>query len=213
MGAKGLRQDHYDVLGVIPDAPEEVIRAAYRALAAKYHPDRNADDKGAELQLKRLNAAFAILGNPEKRKQYDELTRSPEGDDEPSKQSAPREPARWKVPEERTTREPRWKIPEEKDPPKTDNASPPERSRVERVATDAAGGFGRVLGWVLGAAIALVAVAAVRGGCGESPRGATAVPTTARPTAQTAAALTNWVETDTPKTAATANWVWTTRQD
>jgi ribosomal protein L40E len=77
MAARG-RQDHYEVLGVSPDAPDEVIRAAYRALVAKYHPDRNPADKGAELQLKRLNAAFAVLGASEKRRQYDELTRSPD---------------------------------------------------------------------------------------------------------------------------------------
>jgi curved DNA-binding protein CbpA len=76
------RESHYDVLGVTSDAPEEVIRAAYRALAAKYHPDRNPEDSDAELKLKRLNAAFQVLGDPAKRKQYDELARSPEGRDE-----------------------------------------------------------------------------------------------------------------------------------
>jgi curved DNA-binding protein CbpA len=81
MGSKRRRQDHYDVLGVSHEAPDEVIRAAYRALAAKYHPDRNPGDAKAELKLKKLNAAFEVLGNPEKRKQYDELTRSPEADD------------------------------------------------------------------------------------------------------------------------------------
>jgi len=76
------RQDHYDELGVTPDAPEEVIRAAYRALAAKYHPDRNSGDPGAELKLKRLNAAFQVLGDPGRRKQYDELARRPDARDE-----------------------------------------------------------------------------------------------------------------------------------
>jgi curved DNA-binding protein CbpA len=85
--------------------PDEVIRAAYRALANKYHPDRNGGDPNAELRLKRLNAAFQVLGDPAKRKQYDELTQSPQGSDdgppEPTK-----EPPRWKVPEERASREP-----------------------------------------------------------------------------------------------------------
>jgi curved DNA-binding protein CbpA len=58
------RQDHYEVLGVHPDAPDEVVRAAYRALVAKYHPDRNPGDRDAELKLKRLNAAFHVLGKP-----------------------------------------------------------------------------------------------------------------------------------------------------
>jgi len=70
------------VLGVTPDAPEEVIRAAYRALAAKYHPDRNPADPDAELNLKRLNAAFQVLGDPSNRKRYDEVTRRPEARDE-----------------------------------------------------------------------------------------------------------------------------------
>lgn len=66
------REDHYEVLGVTPDAPEEVIRAAYRALAGKYHPDRNTGDSDAESKLKRLNAAFQVLGDPAKRKEYDD---------------------------------------------------------------------------------------------------------------------------------------------
>lgn len=68
------------MLGVNPDAPDEVIRAAYRALAAKYHPDRNPGNRDSELKLKQLNAAWAILGDPAKRKQYDDLTRSPEAE-------------------------------------------------------------------------------------------------------------------------------------
>jgi hypothetical protein len=80
---KDRRQDPYEVLGVSPDAPDEVIRAAYRALATKYHPDRNLGDRQAELKLKRVNAAWAVLGDPVKRQQYDEFTHRPEGDDEP----------------------------------------------------------------------------------------------------------------------------------
>ncbi|MGD0679741.1 MAG: J domain-containing protein [Polyangiaceae bacterium] len=78
MATDGGRQDHYEVLGVRHDATDEVIRAAYRALAAKYHPDRNPDDRDAELKLKKLNAAFRVLGDAASRKQYDELTRGPE---------------------------------------------------------------------------------------------------------------------------------------
>jgi hypothetical protein len=89
MAAKGRQQDHYEVLGVIRAAPDEVIRAAYRALAAKYHPDRNQGDGDAELKLKRLNAAYRVVGDPEKRKQYDELTWGPEDHDEPPKNATP----------------------------------------------------------------------------------------------------------------------------
>ncbi len=79
------RQDHYEVLGLYPDAPDEAIRAAYRALAARYHPDRNPGNDDAELQFKRINAAFRVLGDPERRRQYDELTQSPDaGSTEPA---------------------------------------------------------------------------------------------------------------------------------
>jgi hypothetical protein len=114
--AKGRRQDHYEVLGVTPDAPEEVIRAAYKALAAKHHPDRNPGNADAELRLKRVNAAFNVIGNPEKRKQYDELTQTPEAPDLSTRAEAeePRkEPARWKVPVEDSPRQPGWKHPGE----------------------------------------------------------------------------------------------------
>jgi hypothetical protein len=73
-------------LGVDPDAPDEVVQAAYRALAAKYHPDKNPSDVDAALKLQRINAAFRVLGDPEKRRQYDDLTRGPDdgGANEPS---------------------------------------------------------------------------------------------------------------------------------
>ena len=110
VAASGRRQDHYEVLGVNPDAPDEVIRAAYRALAAKYHPDRNPSDGDAELKLKRLNAAFRVLGDPERRKQYDELTQSPEASDkapsEPASEPAKETPPRGNAPGERTREEP-----------------------------------------------------------------------------------------------------------
>jgi curved DNA-binding protein CbpA len=81
---------------VSPDAPDEVIRAAYRVLAAKHHPDRNPGDREAELKLKRLNAAFAVLGDQEKRELYDELTRGAEASDPPPEESssAPAQPMR-----------------------------------------------------------------------------------------------------------------------
>jgi hypothetical protein len=111
VASRGRRQDHYEVLGVTSEAPDEVVRAAYRALAGKYHPDRNPGDRNAELKLKRLNAAFQVLGDPVKRKQYDELTQSPEANDEPPPEPPRREAPRWKVPEEKPAPpEPRWKV-------------------------------------------------------------------------------------------------------
>jgi curved DNA-binding protein CbpA len=86
------RQDHYDILGVADDAPEEVIRAAYRAMAAKHHPDRNPDHAAAELMLKRINAAYEVLGDPVKRRLYDELTRPVNDTEEPPHPTSHRPP-------------------------------------------------------------------------------------------------------------------------
>ena len=64
--------DHYRVLGVIPGADEVVVRAAYKALAQRYHPDRFAGDPAeAHRRMAEINAAFAILGDPVKRAAYD----------------------------------------------------------------------------------------------------------------------------------------------
>jgi len=66
-----MRVDHYATLGVAPDAPPEVIRAAYRALAQKYHPDRATDPRSARETMARLNAAHDVLSDPAKRRAYD----------------------------------------------------------------------------------------------------------------------------------------------
>ena len=64
--------DHYRVLQVDPAADVEVIQAAYRVLARRHHPDHSGDDAA----MKRLNAAWEILGNPQRRRAYD-TTRAP----------------------------------------------------------------------------------------------------------------------------------------
>ena len=61
----------YDVLGVAKDAELSEIKAAYRRLAIKHHPDKNPDDPGAEDRFKEVNEAFEILSDPEKRRTYD----------------------------------------------------------------------------------------------------------------------------------------------
>lgn len=66
-------KDYYKILSVDKKATQAEIKKAYRALAVKYHPDKNLDDKAAEEQFKLVNEANEVLGNPEKRKQYDEL--------------------------------------------------------------------------------------------------------------------------------------------
>ncbi len=62
-------QDHYTVLGVAPTADPDVIRAAYRVLAQRHHPDRNGAGDGATMV--RLNQAYAVLSNPQHRDDYD----------------------------------------------------------------------------------------------------------------------------------------------
>ena len=62
-------QDHYNVLGVAPTADPEVIRAAYRVLAQRHHPDRNTAGDGATMV--RLNQAYAVLSDPQQRANFD----------------------------------------------------------------------------------------------------------------------------------------------
>ncbi len=63
--------DYYEVLGVKKDSSAQDIKKAYRKLAMKYHPDRNKGDKEAEEKFKKLSEAYAVLSDPEKRKEYD----------------------------------------------------------------------------------------------------------------------------------------------
>ncbi len=65
------RPDYYKTLGVDKKASAEEIKKAYRKLARRYHPDRNPDDKQAEARFKEISQAHDVLGDPEKRKQYD----------------------------------------------------------------------------------------------------------------------------------------------
>ncbi len=64
--------DHYQTLGVMPEAEQIVITAAYRALASRYHPDRWTGDKDeATRMMSKINVAYGVLGDAEKRKAYD----------------------------------------------------------------------------------------------------------------------------------------------
>lgn len=65
-----MAKDYYEILGVPKNASEEQIKKAYRELALKYHPDRNKE-KSAEEKFKGINEAYSVLGEPEKRAQYD----------------------------------------------------------------------------------------------------------------------------------------------
>ncbi len=66
-------KDYYSTLGVAKTATDKEIKQAYRKLARKHHPDVNPNDKGAESRFKDLTEAYEVLGDPVKRKKYDEL--------------------------------------------------------------------------------------------------------------------------------------------
>ena len=65
------KRDYYEVLGVDRSAPREEIKAAYRKLAVKYHPDRNPGDEQAEESFKEAAEAYAVLSDADKRAHYD----------------------------------------------------------------------------------------------------------------------------------------------
>lgn len=77
-----IRQDFYSTLGVARDVSDEDLKKAYRKLALQYHPDRNPDDKTAEEKIREINAAYEIVGDPEKRRAYDRLRFGDEARDE-----------------------------------------------------------------------------------------------------------------------------------
>lgn len=63
---------HYDNLKVARDAPPEVIRAAYKTLSQKYHPDRHGNSAEAIRIIQIINSAYAVLSDPAKRREHDE---------------------------------------------------------------------------------------------------------------------------------------------
>jgi curved DNA-binding protein len=64
-------KDYYKILGIQKSASPQEIKKAYRKLALKYHPDHNKGDKEAESRFKEISEAYAVLSDPEKKKQYD----------------------------------------------------------------------------------------------------------------------------------------------
>jgi molecular chaperone DnaJ len=64
-------KDYYEILGVSRDASPDELKKAFRQLAMKHHPDRNAGDKASEEKFKEINEAYSCLSDPEKRGRYD----------------------------------------------------------------------------------------------------------------------------------------------
>ena len=67
------KRDYYEVLGISKTADDAEIKKAYRVLAKKYHPDMNPGDAEAEKKFKEDSEAYAVLSDPEKRRQYDQF--------------------------------------------------------------------------------------------------------------------------------------------
>ena len=67
------KRDYYEVLGVEKNADDAAIKKAYRQLAKKYHPDMNPGDAEAEKKFKEASEAYAVLSDPEKKRQYDQF--------------------------------------------------------------------------------------------------------------------------------------------
>jgi curved DNA-binding protein len=66
-----MAEDYYKILGIEKNSDPEDIKKTYRKLALKFHPDRNPNNREAEEKFKKISEAYAVLSDPEKRKQYD----------------------------------------------------------------------------------------------------------------------------------------------
>jgi len=79
---------HYDNLKVARNAPPEIIRAAYKTLSQKYHPDRNPDNPDAIRIIQIINTAYEVLSDPTKRREHDAWIARTEGEANKSRPSS-----------------------------------------------------------------------------------------------------------------------------
>ena len=104
---------HYDNLKVARDAPPEVIRAAYKSLSQKYHPDRNPGDPKASRTMTIINAAYRVLSDPDLRRKHDEWIRKVEAEPpakpRPTTRPAAKRPSRPPTPKTPATQAPLFK--------------------------------------------------------------------------------------------------------
>ena len=90
-------KDYYATLGVTKASTDKEIKQAYRKLARKHHPDVNPGDKQAEVRFKDINEAYEVLGDPAKRKKYDELGANWRQYEQAERQGGPNPFAGWNV--------------------------------------------------------------------------------------------------------------------
>ena len=64
-------KDYYQLMGILRESTGDEVRKAYRKLVMEYHPDRNRNDPNCEGRMKEINEAYQVLGDEEKRRQYD----------------------------------------------------------------------------------------------------------------------------------------------
>ena len=71
-----MKEDYYKILGISKDSSQSEIKKAYRKKAIQFHPDKNPDDKNAEVEFKKAAEAYEVLSNQEKKSRYDQYGHS-----------------------------------------------------------------------------------------------------------------------------------------